>query len=159
MTTIEHKVNALAAFVLAEDEVSRDTARKALETVMRHITVPETTLDREDIVHQFLLEIGADPVLLGYKYIVFGLLQVVKNPELTDNITYGFYPLIAAKFDTSPTRVERAIRHVIERTWDIGDFDVLTDYFGVSSSSKHGKPTNGSFIARSALILKTRLNK
>ena len=159
MTTIERKFNALAAFVLAENDESRDTARKALEAIMRAVAVPETspTSDQEDVVHEFLMEIGADPVLCGYKYIVYGLLQTVMHPELTDNITYGFYPLVAAKFDTTPTRAERSIRHVIDRIWECGDIDTLTHYFGVYTSFKNGKPTNGSFIARSALILKKRL--
>lgn len=92
MTTMEQKFNALATFVLAEDESSRQTARKALETAMRTKTAPDikATSDQEDIVHQFLLEIGANPSLLGYKYIVHGLLQIAMHPELIDNLTYRF---------------------------------------------------------------------
>lgn len=161
MTTMEQKLNALTAFVMAEDETSRQTARKALETAMRTKTGPEikVTSAQEDTVHQFLLEIGADPSLLGYKYIVYGILQIALHPDLIDNITGGFYPKVAMQFDTTASRAERAIRHAIERMWECGDVDTLVKYFGLSVSNEKGKPTNGQFLARSALVIRHRLKQ
>lgn len=161
MTTMEQKFNALAAFVMAEDESSRQTARKALEAAMRSSTAPEikVTSDQEDIIHQFLLEIGADPSLNGYKYIAYGILQAALHPELIDNITGGFYPKIAVEFNTTATGVERGIRHVIERIWESGNVDTLINYYGFNLSAKRGNPTNSQFIARSALIIRSRLKQ
>ena len=64
-----------------------------------------------------------------------------------NNITFGLYPQIAAKFDTTASRVERAIRHAIEVAWDRGDLETLQKYFGYTVSNVKGKPTNSEFIA------------
>ena len=161
MTLMEQKIDALAALVLAEDEESRQIARKALQAVMRPsntTNIPVTT-DDEDIIHQFLLELGADPALLGYRYVVYGILQAAVNPSLLDNFTKGFYPTIAMKFDTTASRAERAIRNVVEKIWQNGDWDVLTRYFGLSVRNDKGQPTNSQFIARCVLVIRSRMKQ
>jgi two-component system response regulator (stage 0 sporulation protein A) len=160
MSIIEQKINALTAFVLADDEISKKTARKALENVMRikedSITV---TSDQEDAVHQFLMEIGANPALLGYRYIAYGIIQLALDPNLIDNITYRFYPKIALEFDSTASRVDRAIRNTIDKIWERGDMDILIKYFGNTLSPMTDRPSNGHFLARSALIIRSRLKK
>lgn len=73
--------------------------------------------------------------------------------------TNGLYPQLAVIFDTTASRVERAIRHLIEVTWARGDWDTLTRYFGNTVSAEKGKPTNGEFIARMSNVVKQRLRE
>lgn len=158
---IEQKMNALAAFVLAEDPEEKECARKALVSIMKaskatEIELPDST---EDVVHQFLFDIGVDPSLCGYKYVVRAIKQVALHPESIDRITYGLYPMIAMEFNAPVASVERGIRHVIEALWQNADMDVLVQNFGVSLIKDNGKPANGKFIARSALIVRQRLKK
>lgn len=161
MSTIEQKLNALAAFVLTEDQTEKETARNFLCSVMKASKSPdiEPLEQDEEIVHQFLFELGADPSLMGYKYTIYGILQIAMHPNLIDSLTYGFYPKVAIQFDTTPSRVERAIRHFIEMLWQRGDMDALEKYFGAALLTDDGKPTSGRFLARSALIIRSRLKK
>ena len=76
-----------------------------------------------------------------------------------NNITFGLYPQIAAKFDTTASRVERGIRHLIEVTWTRADMDILCGYFGNTVSPDRGKPTNGEFIARIANVVCQRMRE
>ena len=75
-----------------------------------------------------------------------------------NTITFGLYPQIAAKFDTTASRVERGIRHLIEVTWR-ADMDILCGYFGNTVSPDRGKPTNGEFIARIANVVRQRMRE
>lgn len=155
--TMEQKFNALATYVLADNPVQKEVARKILSSAMQEPTTDSNaTTDIEDVIHNYLMELGADPSLLGYKYVVFGIQSIVERPNLIDNLSYGFYPLIAAKFDTTPARAERAIRHVIETIWETGKMNALQN-FGYTIKVMSYKPTNGNFMARSALIVRSRL--
>ena len=73
--------------------------------------------------------------------------MAVRNPDIINAVTKQLYPDVARKYDTTPSRVERAIRHAIEVAWDRGDVDVLTSYFGYTIHTTRGKPTNSEFIA------------
>lgn len=73
--------------------------------------------------------------------------------------TFGLYPQIAAKFDTTASRVERGIRHLIEVTWTRADMDILCGYFGNTVSPDRGKPANGEFIARIANVVRQRMRE
>ena len=90
---------------------------------------------------------------------VEAVLMAVENRYYINNITFGLYPQIAAKFDTTASRVERGIRHLIEVTWTRGDMDVLCRYFGNTVSPDRGKPTNGEFIARIANVVRQRMRE
>lgn len=76
-----------------------------------------------------------------------------------NTITFGLYPQIAAKFDTTASRVERGIRHLIEVTWTRADMDIFCGYFGNTVSPDRGKPTNGEFIARIANVVRQRMRE
>ena len=82
-----------------------------------------------------------------------------ENRTYIHSITFGLYPQVAAHFDTTAGRVERAIRHLVEVTWTRGDVEVLQRYFGNTVSPEKGKPTNGEFIARMANVLRQRLEQ
>ena len=80
--------------------------------------------------------------------------KAVLDMEVLESITKRLYPDVAKKFSTSPSRVERAIRHAVEVAWDRGDVDVLNRYFGYTVACNKGKPTNSEFIAMIADKLK-----
>lgn len=76
-----------------------------------------------------------------------------------NTITFGLYPQIAAKFDTTASWVERGIRYLIEVTWTRADMDILCGYFGNTVSPDRGKPTNGEFIAQIANVVRQRMRE
>lgn len=96
-----------------------------------------------DIIHQ----IGIPAHIKGYHYLREAIMLSIKDSEMLESITKQLYPTVARKFDTTPSRVERAIRHAIETAWDRGDVDVLNNMFGYTISVCKGKPTNSEFIA------------
>ena len=96
---------------------------------------------------------------MGHPYVIRGILLVMEDRMYINNITMLLYPKLAAEFDTTAARVERAIRHLIEVTWFRGDMDVLDKYFGNTVSASRGKPTNGEFIARMANVVKAGVQK
>lgn len=159
--TLEQKFNALAAYVLADSPEEKETTRKALNVAMRmpaESAIAGTT-DIEDVIHQYLMEMTADPSLIGYKYIVYGIQQIIEHPNLLENITYGFYPLVAVKFDTSAARVERAIRNSIEKMFDTCPISTAERNYGYTWNMNSGKPANSKFLSRSVLNVKARLKK
>ena len=81
-------------------------------------------------------------------------MESVNDPEMLESVTKLLYPTVAKKFDTTASRVERAIRHAIEIAWDRGDLEVLNAYFGFTVNTSKGKPTNSEFIALIADKLK-----
>ena len=106
---------------------------------------PDYPLYKE--ITKTLKHIGVPGHLLGWDYVREAILLTMKNRGILTAITIELYPQIARKFDATPSRVERAIRHAIEAAWDRGDLDVLGELFGNSISRSKGKPTNKEFIA------------
>ena len=98
-------------------------------------------------VTEILHQIGVPAHIKGYHYLRDSILMAVRNPDIINAVTKQLYPDVARKYDTTPSRVERAIRHAIEVAWDRGDVDVLTSYFGYTIHTTRGKPTNSEFIA------------
>lgn len=96
-----------------------------------------------DILHQ----IGVPAHIKGYHYLRDSITMAVKRPEIINAVTKELYPSVAKKYETTSSRVERAIRHAIEVAWDRGDVDVLNSYFGYTIHNSRGKPTNSEFIA------------
>ena len=96
-----------------------------------------------DILHQ----IGVPAHIKGYHYLRDSILMSIENPEIINAVTKQLYPAVAKKYETTSSRVERAIRHAIEVAWDRGDVDILNSYFGYTIHTSRGKPTNSEFIA------------
>ena len=96
-----------------------------------------------DILH----EIGVPAHIKGYHYLRDSIIMSVEKPEIINAVTKQLYPSVAKKYETTSSRVERAIRHAIEVAWDRGDVDVLNSYFGYTIHNDRGKPTNSEFIA------------
>ncbi len=98
-------------------------------------------------VTEILHEIGVPAHIKGYHYLRDSIIMSVEQPEIINAVTKQLYPSVAKKYDTTSSRVERAIRHAIEVAWDRGDIDVLNSYFGYTIHNDRGKPTNSEFIA------------
>ena len=98
-------------------------------------------------VTQVLHEIGVPAHIKGYHYLRDSIMMSVEKPDIINAVTKQLYPAVAKKYATTPSRVERAIRHAIEVAWDRGSVDVLNSYFGYTIHNDRGKPTNSEFIA------------
>ncbi len=96
-----------------------------------------------NIIH----EIGVPAHIKGYQYLRDGIMMVVNNIEVINQITKQLYPDLAKKYKTTPSRVERAIRHAIEVAWNRGQLETVESIFGYTVNSNKGKPTNSEFIA------------
>lgn len=158
MSILEMQVEALMRLCTAHDEETKEQARAEVLHLLRGRKAG-STVDPETILRQILLELGAPDHLLGHPYVIQGVLLVIHDQMYINNITFGLYPQLAARFDTTAARVERAIRHLVEVTWSRGDLEVLNRYFGNTVSADKGKPTNGEFIARLANVVKLRMKE
>lgn len=98
-------------------------------------------------VKAILHRIGTPAHIKGYQYLADAIILAVKDKEYLEGITKILYPEVAKKHKTTPSRVERAIRHAVEVAWDRGDLDNLQEMFGYTISPSKGKPTNSEFIA------------
>ena len=92
-------------------------------------------------------EIGVPAHIKGYQYLREAIMITVKDMDVINAVTKVLYPEVAKRYATTPSRVERAIRHAIEVAWDRGDLETLQKYFGYTVSNAKGKPTNSEFIA------------
>lgn len=120
-------------------------------------TAPQPdTPDLETMVTDIIHEIGVPAHIKGYQYLREAIILTINDMEIINAVTKVLYPEVARKFNTTPSRVERAIRHAIEVAWDRGDIEVLQKFFGYTVSNIKGKPTNSEFIAMIADSLTLR---
>ncbi len=105
--------------------------------------VHDLETDVTDMIH----EIGVPAHIKGYQYLREAIMMSVQDMEMLNSITKQLYPTIAKKYQTTPSRVERAIRHAIEVAWSRGRMETLDALFGYTINTGKGKPTNSEFIA------------
>lgn len=103
--------------------------------------------DLNVLVTQMIHEIGVPAHIKGYLYLRTAILMAVENMDVLNAVTKQLYPDIAEQYNTTDTRVERAIRHAIEVAWERGNIDMLHELFGYTIQADKGKPTNSEFIA------------
>ena len=106
-----------------------------------------SSTNMEAMVTSIIHEIGVPAHIKGYQYLREAIILAVNDMDVINAITKVLYPQVAKTFQTTPSRVERAIRHAIEVAWDRGDLDTLQRFFGYTVSNTKGKPTNSEFIA------------
>lgn len=111
----------------------------------------------EALVTNIIHEVGVPAHIKGYQYLREAIIMVVNDIEVINQITKSLYPKIAFKFNTTPSRVERAIRHAIEVAWGRGQQEAVENIFGYTISAAKGKPTNSEFIAMIADKLRLEL--
>ena len=109
--------------------------------------VEKTEEDLEADVTEIIHEVGVPAHIKGYQYLRDAIVMSVKDMDMLNSITKILYPTIAKKYQTTPSRVERAIRHAIEVAWSRGRMDTLDEMFGYTINRGKGKPTNSEFIA------------
>ena len=128
---IRHMKNASDGKIATAYEKVNSSAEKTLETQVT------------SIIH----EVGVPAHIKGYQYLREAIIMSVNDMDMLNSITKVLYPGIAKRFDTTPSRVERAIRHAIEVAWSRGKMDTIDEMFGYTISNGKGKPTNSEFIA------------
>ena len=103
--------------------------------------------DIETQVTKIIHQIGVPAHIKGYQYLRSAIMMTIKDSDIINSVTKILYPTVAKQYQTTTSRVERAIRHAIEVAWDRGDVDTLNSYFGYTIQNNRGKPTNSEFIA------------
>lgn len=111
------------------------------------VSASTNTHDLEKDVTDMIHEIGVPAHIKGYQYLREAIMMSVEDIEMLNSITKILYPSIAKKYQTTPSRVERAIRHAIEVAWSRGKMETLDSLFGYTINIGKGKPTNSEFIA------------
>ena len=101
----------------------------------------------EEKISKIFINVGIPPHIKGYSFLREGVLMAVENPSIINNITKQLYPMIGERYQTTPSKVERAIRHAIEVAWNRGRIDNINNILGVRAYVGADKPTNGEFIA------------
>ena len=132
-----------------------DTSDKNKESKNIDLHHGNLTMSITKILH----DLGIPSHIKGYQYIREGISIVYERPETIGGITKELYPELASKFDTTVSRVERAIRHAIEVSWNRGDWDLMEDIFGHSVDIDKAKPTNSEFIVTIADKLRLETHK
>ena len=117
----------------------------------QYIEIPTDSASKEDnieaLVTNVIHEVGVPAHIKGYQYLREAIIMVINDIDVINQITKCLYPQIANKFHTTPSRVERAIRHAIEVAWGRGEQKTVENIFGYTISASKGKPTNSEFIA------------
>jgi len=129
----------------------------AAECGARYITRDAPKVDLEVEITNLLHELGVPAHIRGYQYLRYAIALVIKDITILNSITKALYPEIAIKFETTPNRVERAIRHAIETSWERSELDVINRLFRYTIRNDRGKPTNSEFIALLADNLRLKL--
>ena len=109
--------------------------------------LPPTSKNLEVEVTRMIHQMGVPAHVKGYQYLRDAIVCVVVDISLLGAVTKELYPMIAEKYQTTPSRVERAIRHAIELAWDRGNVDFMNRFFGYTINVDRGKPTNSEFVA------------
>ncbi len=132
---------------------------RQITSLEQHEPVPQRrdAVNIEAMVTSIIHEIGVPAHIKGYQYLREAIMIAVEDMDVINAITKVLYPQVAKAFSTTPSRVERAIRHAIEVAWDRGDLETLQRFFGYTVSNTKGKPTNSEFIALIADKLQLQL--
>lgn len=148
-------MNNGVSYFAVEPFKAQDLVDRMLELTGYQNTIEEN-LEENDVSHlpsleiqvtEILHQIGVPAHIKGYHYLRDSIIMAIKTPEIINAVTKQLYPSVAKRYETTSSRVERAIRHAIEVAWDRGDVDVLNSYFGYTIHNTRGKPTNSEFIA------------
>ncbi len=141
------------------DHIRSITGARTAKAQGRSADDPDRTPDIETQVTKIIHQIGVPAHIKGYQYLRTAILMTVRDNDVINSVTKVLYPTVAKKYQTTTSRVERAIRHAIEVAWDRGDVETLNSYFGYTIQNNRGKPTNSEFIAMIAdnLRLKYKL--
>ncbi|MFZ3102888.1 MAG: sporulation transcription factor Spo0A [Desulfitobacteriaceae bacterium] len=122
---------------------SNNISNSVINYVQPTVSIKSLEVEVTRMIHQM----GVPAHVKGYQYLRDAIVNVIKDISLLGGVTKELYPMIAIKYETTPSRVERAIRHAIELAWDRGNIDFMNKFFGYTINVERGKPTNSEFIA------------
>ncbi len=156
-----NEMNGIKQVKSAIATLSREDLQKVLLTMVQSHELQSTTvideffkatkaqempsLDRQ--ISKIFVSIGIPPHIKGYQYLRTAIKACVKDTGIISSITKRLYPDVAKEYDTTPSKVERAIRHAIEVCWNRGKIDCINNIFGSQIFTRNDRPTNGEFIA------------
>ncbi len=153
---VERTVMELGASYFMRKPFEAKALAERINTIMGFSTVTEggffvhsstSQINLEVMITDIIHQIGVPAHIKGYHYLREAIMLSVNDTQMLESVTKVLYPTVAKKFKTTPSRVERAIRHAIEIAWDRGDIDTLNSFFGYTIDVGKGKPTNSEFIA------------
>ncbi len=133
------EVDNVCGFNSAQSEVDKILGARAREVRKNH--------NLEEKISNIFITVGIPAHIKGYQFLREAIKMAIDEPEIVNSITKKLYPSIAERFDTSASKVERAIRHAIEVAWNRGKIENINDVFGLKVYDSNEKPTNGEFIA------------
>ena len=147
------KATAFGASYYMLKPLSFDVLEKRVKDILfdfdtkKAIAKPEFDKEIEEKITNIFITVGIPAHIKGYQFLREAIKLSMENPDIINSITKKLYPSIAEKFDTSASKVERAIRHAIEVAWNRGKIENINSIFGLTVYSNNEKPTNGEFIA------------
>ena len=159
MNLLEKKIDACLRWILANDKEQRDEIAEEAAALLCESEIAAHHLAAEDCVTKLLRELGVSQSVLGFKYLVYATMLALDDWNYIETVTKGLYPKVAEQFDTTGSRVERAMRNAIERAFETGDRDVQVKVFGGGISMHSGKVTNSEFVAGCAREVQQRMRK
>ena len=151
--TFVEKAMKLGAIYYMAKPFNIDSLHKRLVDVINSLNGEGITLQKnankelDEKITNIFITVGIPAHIKGYQFLREAIKMAIQEPEIINSITKRLYPNIAEKFDTSSSKVERAIRHAIEVAWNRGKIENINSLFGVKVYSDNEKPTNGEFIA------------
>ncbi len=150
---IKNVINAGAKYFMTKP-YKFDLLRERLLSIDKEKTLENSfemnerkSISLEEKISKIFINVGIPPHIKGYVFLREGVLIAVNEPDIINNITKKLYPMIGEKFQTTPSKVERAIRHAIEVAWNRGRIESINGILGVRAYVGQEKPTNGEFIA------------
>ena len=160
MDVFTKRIRQMFDNTISSDEVKKTVTFADTEEIRYNSESPSRPVDLEAEITAIIHEIGVPAHIKGYMYLREAITMVVNDIELLSAVTKELYPSIAKKFNTTASRVERAIRHAIEVAWGRGQVDAINKLFGYTIHNGKGKPTNSEFIAMVAdkLRLKNKVS-
>lgn len=153
MSNQDKKIDALMRLALADSPSEKERIREEISNMISPVT-RKPRISLETCIREILLEIGAPDALVGFPYMLTALSLTVTEPTIIRKMTKEVYPQVSRIHNSTPGRVERGIRHLIEVIWLHSDPDVLYKYFGNTIKADKGKPTNREFITRIANVIR-----
>lgn len=142
LETLANRVRQVCSVYTTSKQPSTGTGASVL-----HYQQPQRSRSMDMEVTNIIHQMGVPAHIKGYQYLRDAILLVIGEVNLLGAVTKELYPMIADKYQTTPSRVERAIRHAIELAWDRGNVEMMNKFFGYTINIQRGKPTNSEFIA------------
>ena len=156
----QREAERLGVYIFLPKPVNNESLMEHMRRAVRPEEPAAPVLPQlEGQVTAIIHEIGVPAHIKGYQYLREAIIITVQDMDVINAVTKVLYPEVAKRFCTTPSRVERAIRHAIEVAWDRGDLETLQKYFGYTVNSAKGKPTNSEFIAMIADRLQLRMKR